>query len=268
MRTHRDPQLQQTLTAYARELRSLQIDAESRLWHLLRDRRFFGYEFRRQHAVKNFILDFYCAEQHLAIELDGGQHGDRRAHDEKREQTLARLGIRVMRFWNHDLLQQTESVLRLIYDALDMPASPYPQPLAPLAGRGMRIPPSLPLGGGGWGEGDLTQRRGAEGEESNASKEIGGDTRSLRTQALAHLARRDHTRQELARKLLHAGYAETDIDALLDELSQRGWLSDRRFAEGYVEQKRLRFGALKLAHELRSRGVGQADIEQALVNTG
>ena len=76
MPTRRNPQQQQKLKAYARELRSLQTDAEARLWHLLRDRRFFGHKFRRQHSVENFILDFYCPEQHLAIELDGGQHGD------------------------------------------------------------------------------------------------------------------------------------------------------------------------------------------------
>ncbi|MGA7951145.1 MAG: endonuclease domain-containing protein [Thiobacillaceae bacterium] len=134
MPTRRNPQQQQKLKAYARELRSLQTDAEARLWHLLRDRRFFGHKFRRQHAVENFILDFYCPEQHLAIELDGGQHGDQSAYDEKREQTLAGLGIRVLRFWNHDLLQQTEIVLQVIFDALDMPAAPHPRPLSPWNG--------------------------------------------------------------------------------------------------------------------------------------
>ena len=69
---------------------------------------------------------------------------------------------------------------------------------------------------------------------------------------------------ELARKLRQAGHAEQDVELLLDELSQRGWLSDQRFAESYVQQKQQRFGNLKLAHELRSRGVQESDIKQVL----
>jgi regulatory protein len=283
MPTRRNPEREQKLKAYARELRTLQTDAEARLWHLLRDRRFFGHKFRRQHSVENFILDFYCPEQYLAIELDGGQHSDQRVYDEKREQTLASMGIRMLRFWNHNLLQQTEAVLEVIYDALEQaPAAPHPQPLSaalnpphpgPLPLKGAREePPSTPLpasGKRGRGEGRSSPLsplagRGAGDQGPVAERASGVAANTLRDRALAYLARRDHTRLELARKLQRAGHAEADSEALLDELAQRGCLSNQRFAEAYVQQKQQRFGALKLAHELRSRGVEESDIQQAL----
>jgi regulatory protein len=91
-----------------------------------------------------------------------------------------------------------------------------------------------------------------------------GEGKTIRDKALAHLARRDHTRKELAGKLQRAGHAEEDIEPVLDELSARGWLSDQRFAESYVQQKLQRFGMLKLAHELRSRGLTESQIQEAL----
>jgi regulatory protein len=87
----------------------------------------------------------------------------------------------------------------------------------------------------------------------------------IRDRALAYLARREHTRLELAQKLDRAGYSETDIEPLLDDFSQRGWLSNQRFAESYVQQKQKRFGTVKLAHELRSRGVDESTVQQALI---
>jgi regulatory protein len=78
---------------------------------------------------------------------------------------------------------------------------------------------------------------------------------SLRARALRFLARREHSRQELARKLTaHVAEGE-DIEALLDDLVQRGWLSDARFAEQSIRAKSRRFGPLKLAQQLRSRGL-------------
>jgi regulatory protein len=86
----------------------------------------------------------------------------------------------------------------------------------------------------------------------------------IRDRALACLARREHTRLELARKLGRAGYAEPDIELLLDDFTRLGWLSNKRFAENYVQQKQKRFGSLKLAHELRSRSVDESTVQQAL----
>ena len=99
-----------------RNLRRSQTDAESKLWHCLRSRRFLGLRFVRQFSVGSYILDFYCATLKLAIELDGGQHNDpnQQEYDRVRTEYLNALGIRVMRFWNHDVLTQTESVLAAV----------------------------------------------------------------------------------------------------------------------------------------------------------
>ncbi|ACM20031.1 endonuclease DUF559, putative [Geotalea daltonii FRC-32] len=104
----------------ARDLRGAQTDAETLLWHLLRNRNFCGYKFRRQHPVGRYILDFFCREANLAIELDGGGHGDadQSEYDEQRTRELEGAGIKVLRFWNNDLLRKTETVLESIYGEL------------------------------------------------------------------------------------------------------------------------------------------------------
>jgi very-short-patch-repair endonuclease len=83
------------------------------LWHLLRNRRLLGLKFRRQHPVPPYVLDFYCEELKLAVELDGGQHNSdpKAARDTKRDNVLREHGIEVVRYWNHDILLRTESVL-------------------------------------------------------------------------------------------------------------------------------------------------------------
>jgi len=82
------------------------------------------------------------------------------------------------------------------------------------------------------------------------------------------LARREHTRVELRRKLVPRAQEGEDIDGLLDELAQKGWLSDARFAEQAARAKARRFGPLKLAHYLRSRGVGDEAIAAGLQRAG
>lgn len=86
----------------------------------------------------------------------------------------------------------------------------------------------------------------------------------LRERALRLLARREHSRAELTRKLGQAGFAQHDIDALLDEFEGKNWLSDRRFAESYVADHRARAGSIKLAYDLRQRGVDDGIIEAVL----
>ena len=86
----------------------------------------------------------------------------------------------------------------------------------------------------------------------------------LRERALRLLARREHSRFELARKLGQAGFAQHDIDPLLDEFEAKNWLSDRRFAESWVADHRAKAGSVKLAHDLRQRGVSDAVIEAVL----
>ena len=98
---------------------------------------------------------------------------------------------------------------------------------------------------------------------------MGGKTEpSLRSRALRFLARREHSRAELARKL--AGYAGEgdDVTSLLDELTRRGWLSDARFAEQAIRVKSRRFGPIKLAHDLRAKGVADEEIDRALRAAG
>jgi type I restriction enzyme R subunit len=111
----------------ARELRKNQTDAEALLWQLLKNRQIENAKFRRQHPIDPYILDFYCHEKKLAIELDGGQHNTKEGKEKDQERTnfLKSKGIRVLRFWNNDVLQKTESVLEEIYNAL----LPHPNPL-------------------------------------------------------------------------------------------------------------------------------------------
>jgi len=86
----------------------------------------------------------------------------------------------------------------------------------------------------------------------------------LRERALRLLARREHSRFELTRKLGQAGFAAADIAPLLDEFEQKNWLSDRRFAESYVADHRARAGSVKLAYDLRQRGLSDNIIESVL----
>jgi very-short-patch-repair endonuclease len=110
----------------ARQLRRDQTDAEQRLWAKLRDRQLCGAKFRRQHLIGPFIADFCCAQGKVIVELDGGQHAEDVAADEKRSRFLEAQGYRVLRFWNHDVLGNTEAVLERIVEAL---CDPHPIPL-------------------------------------------------------------------------------------------------------------------------------------------
>ena len=93
-------------------------------------------------------------------------------------------------------------------------------------------------------------------------------TRSLRSRALSFLARREHSRAELERKLAPHVMESDDLSAVLDELAAKGWLSDKRFAEQIIRSKARRFGPLKLAHELRAKGVDEESIAAGLRAAG
>jgi regulatory protein len=86
----------------------------------------------------------------------------------------------------------------------------------------------------------------------------------LRERALGLLARREHSRAELSRKLEQAGFFAADIGPLLDGFEAKKWLSDQRFAESYVADHRARAGSVKLAYDLRQRGVSDAIIGSVL----
>ena len=95
-----------------------------------------------------------------------------------------------------------------------------------------------------------------------------GSVPSLRARAMRFLARREHSRAELRRKLSPNVPEGEDLEALLDDLARRGWLSDARFAEQSIRSRARRFGPLKLAHELRARGVDEAAIAAGFVAAG
>ncbi len=117
------------LTRIARTLRKEDTWAEKLVWRWLRNRRFSGYKFRRQHPFGGHVLDFFCLEAGLDIELDGGQHGfpDGAARDAARDAELERKGIRVLRFWNARLRREKDVVLGAIWRALQARA-PHPLP--------------------------------------------------------------------------------------------------------------------------------------------
>jgi very-short-patch-repair endonuclease len=100
------------LTPIARKLRANQTEAEERLWYYLRGRRFEGEKFVRQFQIDRYVADFACRTAPLAVELDGGQHGAER--DAARTAVIETYGYRVLRFWNHDVLGDTYSVLEAI----------------------------------------------------------------------------------------------------------------------------------------------------------
>jgi len=119
---------------YARGLRRRQTDAERRLWAQLRDRRLQGAKFARQVPVGAYVVDFCCRELKVIVELDGGQHAMQARSDTERTVFLEALGYRVLRFWNNEVLANTDGVLQRIAQALAA-ARPSPRP-SPQRGEG------------------------------------------------------------------------------------------------------------------------------------
>jgi very-short-patch-repair endonuclease len=113
---------------YARGLRHRQTDAERRLWARLRDRRLQGAKFARQVPIGPYVVDLCCRELKVIVELDGGQHAAAARADAKRTALLEALGYRVLRFWNNDVLANTDGVLQRIAQALAARPSPRPSP--------------------------------------------------------------------------------------------------------------------------------------------
>ncbi|PYL50180.1 MAG: hypothetical protein DMF32_05025 [Verrucomicrobia bacterium] len=114
----------------ARLLRKKATEPERVLWRHLRNRNFAGYKFRRQHPFDDYVLDFYCPSAKLGIELDGGGHNYRagKIRDRRRSEFLARHRVIVLRFWNHQVRQELDSVLQAIWFALDERKRHNPSP--------------------------------------------------------------------------------------------------------------------------------------------
>jgi len=106
-------------TRNARELRKNLTDAERRLWQQLKRRQIATVKFRRQQPMGPFIADFVCFERRVIVEVDGGQHAEHVPCDEQRTCWLEAQGYSVLRFWNNDVLANTEAVVQAILDAVE-----------------------------------------------------------------------------------------------------------------------------------------------------
>ncbi|HEY6916715.1 MAG TPA: endonuclease domain-containing protein [Allosphingosinicella sp.] len=107
-------------------------DAEQIIWQALRNRHLLGFKFRRQWTLGFYVVDFFCCETRLVVEIDGGQHTA--VADGARTAWLEAQGCRVLRFWNSDVMKNLEGVLQVIAQALEN--HPHPNPL-PRAGEGV-----------------------------------------------------------------------------------------------------------------------------------
>ena len=209
----KSPKIPEHLLQNARELRKNQTDAESLLWQLLRDRQIADCKFRRQHPIEPYILDFYCHEKKLAIELDGGQHNTEPAiaQDHKRTEFLASQGITVLRFWNNDVLQNTEAVLQRIYDTLN----PHPDPLP--TGEGAIHPSPA---GRRWPEGS------DEGGEQHTYQDIPGFCKSV---TLAEIKKHDYVLTP--GRYVGAAKQETDGEPFEDKMMRLTAQLNEQFKE-------------------------------------
>jgi very-short-patch-repair endonuclease len=103
----------------AHSLRKESTPAERKLWAYLRGKKLNGVNFRRQHAIGNFVPDFCAIKEKLVIELDGGQHLKQEEHDKERTKYLESRGYRVIRFWNRDVMKNMNGVIQAINQALE-----------------------------------------------------------------------------------------------------------------------------------------------------
>ena len=101
----------------ARELRVRETPAETVLWHALRNRRFEDLKFRRQHPIGPFVVDFYCSDSRLVIELDGDVHETQRDQDAEREAILTAAGYQIVRFSNEQVFADLPGLLATIRNA-------------------------------------------------------------------------------------------------------------------------------------------------------
>jgi very-short-patch-repair endonuclease len=118
---------------FARELRTTATEAEKRLWYRLRNRQIGGAKFRRQAPIGRYIVDFACFELRLVIELDGGQHASPTKYDEGRTAWLKAQGLKIVCFWNNEVIENMDGIWQRIEEAISRRASvartPHPIPL-------------------------------------------------------------------------------------------------------------------------------------------
>jgi very-short-patch-repair endonuclease len=112
----------------ARELRKNMTDKERLLWSKLRGKQFGGFKFRKQAPIGRFIVDFVCFDRKVIVELDGDQHAVSVEDDKKRSEWLQSQGYRVLRFWNHEVVEYADMLIESIWLALQMPPGLAPEP--------------------------------------------------------------------------------------------------------------------------------------------
>jgi very-short-patch-repair endonuclease len=116
-------------------------EAEKAIWRLLRSRQLAGFKFRRQQPMRRYIVDFVCLSHKLVVEVDGGQHADATAYDQRRTQFFLDEGFQILRFWNNEVLENRDGVCARIVEVLDS-RTPHPP------GALRRAPPSPTRGAG------------------------------------------------------------------------------------------------------------------------
>lgn len=111
-----------------RKLRQQSTRAETALWNYLQARRFFGHKFRRQHSIGRYVADFFCAELLLVIEVDGDSHldPDHIEYDRRRQAWIEAQGIRVARFTDGQVLEETQEVLKQLHKITESLSSSHP----------------------------------------------------------------------------------------------------------------------------------------------
>ena len=103
---------------FARDLRKSQTLAETQVWKLLRSRRYLEYKFRRQHVIEGFVIDFFCKELKLGIEVDGGIHQNRKEYDSIRQMIIESEGIKIIRISNTEIKKDPKALFMKIKQAI------------------------------------------------------------------------------------------------------------------------------------------------------
>ncbi|MEO0411246.1 MAG: DUF559 domain-containing protein [Pseudomonadota bacterium] len=112
---------------HAKQLRQNMTEAEKAFWTMVRGGQLSGWHFRRQVPIGRYIADFACLKARLIVEIDGGQHSENEL-DMQRTNALKRLGFRVIRFWNNEVLENSQGVYHMLGEALEAAVAPPPKP--------------------------------------------------------------------------------------------------------------------------------------------
>ncbi len=117
----------------SRDLRKNMTPQERKLWYIIKNRQFFGYRFRRQFPLGQYIVDFMCREKKIIIEIDGGQHNEIKniQYDNKRTEYLISEGYKVIRFWNNDIDKNISGVYNKLKEVFEIGGNitpPQPSP--------------------------------------------------------------------------------------------------------------------------------------------